>query len=77
YLYSIGMMLAGHPVHHVYFEVGVMVIAFVSLGKFLEERTKRGSLNSLGLMMQLTPRQVTVLRGTQWQPEKLENVQIG
>ena len=68
YLYSIGMMLAGHPVHHVYFEAGVMVIAFVSLGKFLEERTKRGSLNSLGLMMQLTPRQVTVLRGTQWQP---------
>ena len=77
YLYSIGMMLAGHPVHHVYFEAGVMVIAFVSLGKFLEERTKRGSLNSLGLMMQLTPRQVTVLRGSQWQPEKLENVQIG
>ena len=77
YLYSIGMMLAGHPVHHVYFEAGVMVIAFVSLGKFLEERTKRGSLNSLGLMMQLTPRQVTVLRGNQWQPEKLENVQIG
>ena len=77
YLYSIGMMLAGHPVHHVYFEAGVMVIAFVSLGKFLEERTKRGSLNSSGLMMQLTPRQVTVLRGTQWQPEKLENVQIG
>ncbi len=77
YLYSIGMMLAGHPVHHVYFEAGVMVIAFVSLGKYLEERTKRGSLNSLGLMMQLTPRQVTVLRGNQWQPEKLENVQIG
>ena len=77
YLYSIGMMLAGYPVHHVYFEAGVMVIAFVSLGKFLEERTKRGSLNSLGLMMQLTPRQVTVLRGNQWQPEKLENVQIG
>ena len=77
YLYSLGMMLAGHPVHHVYFEAGVMVIAFVSLGKFLEERTKRGSLNSLGLMMQLTPRQVTVLRGSQWQPEKLENVQIG
>ena len=77
YLYSIGMMLAGYPVHHVYFEAGVMVIAFVSLGKYLEERTKRGSLNSLGLMMQLTPRQVTVLRGNQWQPEKLENVQIG
>ena len=73
YLYSIGMVLAGYSVHHVYFEAGVMVIAFVSLGKFLEERTKRGSLNSLGL----TPRQVTVLRGNQWQPEKLENVQIG
>ena len=33
YLYSLGMVLAGGSVHHVYFEAGVMVIAFVSLGK--------------------------------------------
>jgi len=46
YLYSLGMVLAGGGHEAVYFEAGVMVVAFVSLGKYLEERTKRGSLNS-------------------------------
>ena len=65
YLYSLGMILAGHSVHHVYFEAGVMVIAFVSLGKYLEERTKRGSLNALGELLRLTPREVSVLKDNQ------------
>ncbi|MDO4776233.1 MAG: heavy metal translocating P-type ATPase [Cardiobacteriaceae bacterium] len=43
----------------VYFEAGVMVITLVSLGKFLEKRTTRHSLNSLGLLMQMTPDSVT------------------
>ena len=77
YLYSLGMVLAGGSVHHVYFEAGVMVIAFVSLGKYLEERTKRGSLNSLGMMVQLAPRQVSLLKDGVWQRAELKNVQIG
>lgn len=44
YLYSVYMLFfsphAAHGMAHVYFEVGVMVIGFVSLGKFLEHRTK-------------------------------------
>ena len=59
YLYSVFMLFyyqsMGHDgASHVYFEVSVMVIGFVSLGKFLEERTKKQSLNSLGLLLQLT-----------------------
>ncbi|WP_227672912.1 heavy metal translocating P-type ATPase [Psychrobacter lutiphocae] len=39
----------------VYFEAGVMIIAFVKLGKYLELRTKRQSLNSLNMLLELTP----------------------
>ena len=42
----------------VYFEAGVMIIAFVRLGKYLENRTKKQSLNSINLLLQLTPEKV-------------------
>ena len=42
----------------VYFEAGVMVIAFVRTGKYLEERTKKHSLNSIDLLLSLTPNEV-------------------
>lgn len=77
YLYSIGMVLAGHPSHHVYFEAGVMVLAFVSLGKYLEAKTKRGSLNALGSLLQLTPREVLVYQDENWVTQPLDKVQIG
>ena len=62
---------------HVYFEVGVMVIGFVSLGKFLEHRTKKSSLNSLGLLLKLTPTQVNVQRDGEWKQLPIDQVQIG
>ena len=40
---------------HVYFEAGVMIIAFVKLGKHLEQRTKKHSLNSINMLLELTP----------------------
>lgn len=82
YLYSV-FMLFFHPhaahgdMAHVYFEAGVMVVGFVSLGKFLEHRAKKNSLNSLSLLLKLTPRQVSVQRGGQWQEVPLDDVQIG
>lgn len=62
---------------HVYFEAGVMVIGFVSLGKFLEHRTKKSSLNSLGLLLKLTPTQVNVQRNGEWKQLPIDQVQIG
>ena len=66
-----------HAYYHVYFEVGVMVIGFVSLGKFLEHRTKKSSLNSLGLLLKLTPTQVNVQRDGEWKQLPIDQVQIG
>lgn len=81
YLYSVYMLFfsphAAHGMAHVYFEAGVMVIGFVSLGKFLEHRTKKSSLNSLGLLLKLTPTQVNVQRNGEWQHLPIDQVQIG
>ena len=81
YLYSVYMLFfsphAAHGMAHVYFEAGVMVIGFVSLGKFLEHRTKKSSLNSLGLLLKLTPTQVNVQRDGEWQQLPIDQVQIG
>lgn len=81
YLYSVYMLFfsphATHGMAHVYFEAGVMVIGFVSLGKFLEHRTKKSSLNSLGLLLKLTPTQVNVQRDGEWKQLPIDQVQIG
>ena len=82
YLYSVYMLFhhrsMGHSgMAHVYFEAGVMVIGFVSLGKFLEHRTKKSSLNSLGLLLKLTPTQVNVQRDGKWKQLPIDQVQIG
>ncbi|MDO5091304.1 MAG: heavy metal translocating P-type ATPase [Cardiobacteriaceae bacterium] len=65
-IYAYSSVMAWRHGHHapVYFEAGVMVIALVSLGKYLEKRTTRHSLNSLGLLMQMTPDHVTREDGT-------------
>ncbi len=57
---SVGAMMQGIANHglEVYFEAGVMVIAFVRTGKYLEERTKKHSLNSIDLLLSLTPDEV-------------------
>ena len=81
YLYSVYMLFfsphAAHGMAHVYFEAGVMVIGFVSLGKFLEHRTKKSSLNSLGLLLKLTPTQVNAQRDGEWKQLPIDQVQIG
>ena len=82
YAYSAFIMFyhqsLGHDgMAHVYFEAGVMIIGFVSFGKYLEQRAKKQSLNSLGLLLKLTPAQVSVQRDGHWQSLALDQVQIG
>ena len=82
YLYSTFMLFyhreLGHDdAPHIYFEAAVMVIGFVSLGKFLEARTKKQSLNSIGLLTRLIPQQVNVRQQDgQWQCIDLNQVKI-
>lgn len=77
YLYSLGSVALRHDVHHVYFEAAIMVITFVSLGKYWEERVKRHSLNSLNLMLKLMPRETEILRNGTWINIPINEVRIG
>ncbi|MBO7380197.1 MAG: cadmium-translocating P-type ATPase [Neisseriaceae bacterium] len=74
--YSVFMMVKGDW-HNVYFEASVMVIALVSLGKYLELRVKRNSLNSIALLTQLVPKEVEVLRHNEWRIMPLNDIRVG
>ena len=63
YGYSCAMYIRHGSHAPVYFEAGVMVIALVSLGKYLEKRTTRHSLNTLRLLMEITPHHVQRANG--------------
>ncbi|UNU73483.1 cation-translocating P-type ATPase [Moraxella nasovis] len=63
--------------HHVYFEASVMVILFISLGKFLEMRTKKQSLDSMALLMELLPSTVSVKVGDSWKERSIDTLNIG
>ncbi len=75
YGYSLAMMR--HGAHAVYFETGVMVIAFVSLGKYWEARLKRHSLNGLALLFKLMPQQARVWRDGAWTDVPAGEVALG
>lgn len=73
-----GMSHTVHELPPVYFEAGVMVIAFVRLGKYLEHRTKKHSLNSIQLLVKLIPEAVLVKTPQgEWQSQALSSVKIG
>ncbi len=68
YVFSIFNMLFPNFWHsrglhgHVYFEAAAVIIAFILLGKLLEERAKGQASNAIRRLMDLQPRDVTVLR---------------
>ncbi len=49
--------------HDLYFEASTAVITFVRLGKWLEGRAKRGTLEALTALMSLQPKTARVMRG--------------
>lgn len=48
---------------HVYFEAAAVVIAFISLGKWFEERAKSNTTTAIKKLMGLQPKTVRILRG--------------
>jgi P-type Cu2+ transporter len=47
---------------HVYFEAAVVIIAFISLGKWLEEKAKSNTSSALKNLMGLQPKTVKIIR---------------
>ncbi len=64
-----------HP--HVYFEAAVVIIAFILLGKYLEERAKGQTSSAIKKLMGLQPKTVRVVRAGQELTLPVGEVQIG
>lgn len=84
YLFSVFNMLFAHFWHqrglhaHVYFEAAAVIIAFILLGKLLEEKAKGNTSSAIKKLMGLQPKTVIVLQanGTEKQTA-IEEVNAG
>lgn len=64
-----------HP--HVYFEAAAVVIAFISLGKLLEEQAKSNTTSALKKLMGLQPKTVRVVDGDHEHEMPIAQVRAG
>lgn len=64
-----------HP--HVYFEAAAVVIAFISLGKLLEERAKSNTSSALKKLMGLQPKTVRIIEDNSERDVPIASVSVG
>lgn len=62
---------------HVYYEAAAVIIAFISLGKLLEERAKSSTSSALKKLMGLQPKTVRIFSDNQEQEIPVSAVQVG
>lgn len=64
-----------HP--HVYYEAAAVVIAFISLGKLLEEKAKSNTSSAIKKLMGLQPKTVRIITGGSEQEIPISAVKVG
>ena len=62
---------------HVYFEVSGVVIAFVLLGRYLEEKAKKGTATAIKQLIGLHPQTATVVKNGQFVETPIKEIKIG
>jgi Cu2+-exporting ATPase len=62
---------------HVYFEAATVIIAFILLGKFLEERAKSSTSSALKKLMGLQPKTVRIIESEEEKVIPIAQVSIG
>lgn len=80
FLYSFVVMIlhfAGGPTHHVFYESSAMVLTLVTLGKFLEEKSKGRTGREIEKLAKMMPATVRVLREGREISLALSEVQVG
>lgn len=83
YLYSVFVTLFPQVLHskgihpHVYFEAAGIVIAFILLGKLLEERAKGSTGSAIKKLMGIQPKTVTIISGNSEKDIPVAEVNLG
>ena len=66
-----------HYSENLYFESAAMILALITLGKFLETRAKGKTGDAISQLMDLSPKTATVLRGGEEVEIPVEDVHVG
>ena len=69
--------LVNHYSHALYFESGAMILTLITLGKYLETRSKGKTGQAIAKLMDLSPKFATVERDGQEVQIPVEEVQVG
>jgi len=78
YGFGFGDMEMVHgAMHSMYFESAAMIVTLVSLGKYLEARSKSKTSDALGKLVDLAPKNATVIRNGQEVQVNAEDVMAG
>ncbi len=82
-IFAIVMMLAGGEaqaekyMHELYFETSAMILTIVTLGKMLEGRSKKNTLEALDKLTDLTPKTATVIENGAEKTVNVEEIKVG
>ena len=68
---------AEHFLHNLYFESGAMILTLITLGKFLEARSKNKTSDAISALLELTPETATVERNGTETEIPVEQVRTG
>ncbi len=68
---------AGKYVHELYFETSAMILTIVTLGKILEGRSKKNTLDALDKLTDLTPKTATLIDGDKEITVNVEDIKVG
>ena len=63
--------------HQLYFESAVMILAFISLGKFFEEKSKKKTTDAISKLVNLAPDTATVIKADGEVTVKTSELKIG
>ncbi len=75
YLYSLAVTVAGEG--HVYYDTAAVILTLITLGRFLEARAKGQTSSAVRALLDLAPRQATVIRDGREQQIPAEHVRRG
>ena len=62
---------------NLYFESSAMILTLITLGKYLEEKSKNKTRSSLSKLMDLAPKRATVLENNEEVQKNIEDVRVG
>ncbi len=78
-LYGTFMILKGNTeyVNNLYYESAVIIICFIKIGKYVENRNKDKTKEAISQLMMITPKHATVLRNGEQVQVTIDEINVG